>query len=382
METRKFKLNLASLFSHKSVAPGKDENIPPATARRNPPPSRLFTPVPARQPPDPKSILRPQSANSRPARLLQLDSRVEDCQSYEDEVHAIDNQALYGKDCIKERKISNLDDVQLERRPVDEFKKLSSAIQREIKLMQEDYAEDRLLTARNLFNAEEGCVKGREEFSRDEPTFSAAFVEGKVTKETQLLEQIGKMEREMKEKDEEIASLQRQVQARTASIRALEKEMTGKTFDSEAKSTIAQICEILGVKNPQNVIPTVRKLEMTSKTASKSERVLAEISTIVCPDKLETSGEAVLMAVKRWESELVAFRGSKADDSDFAQHFRQVFDVKDSESLREAANRVFLQTHELKTFSKHLKQQLSLSEDCSLSSVLLFIRQMMRRLPA
>ena len=294
-------------------------------------------------------------------------------QSYEaeDRGKVPSNEELYGRESTqRQRNVSNLEDL-AEKRPIlDEFKRQASAIQQEIKLLgsglKTERSEDRLTTARKAYRAQSPAVH----LATPPETHSRS-------RESDLQAKIDQYEQALRTKDDEIAGLQKQVQARTSSLRTLEKELSL----NESKAALRQICEALNVSSPSQVLAAVRRMETVVRNSGRLERLLAEISAVVCPDRLETSPETVLLAVKRWEAEMVSVRSGKAEESEALQHIRQVFDLKAGEDINEAANRIFMQIHELRSFGKHLKGLLDLSEDCSLSSVLLFVKQILRRLP-
>ena len=370
MDLRPFKLNLAALFT-KQAGSHPIDSLPPSTDKRE---KGRYTPVPQRPLGDTKQAARPQSAarNTHPLRLLLLDSRVEDTQPHEEQAKGLSNEELYGRESImKQRNVSNLEQL-VDRKPMlDEFKRQASAIQKEIKLigsaLKTDRSEDRLTTARRGWADQSSA----ESFRPQRDTIDA----NPRSREREFMQKIERYEQELRTKDEEIAGLQKQVQARTASIRTLEKELS----QNESRASLYQIYEALNVTSPTQAISAVRRLETAVRNSVRLEKLLAEISATVCPDKLETSPEAVLLSLKRWEAEIASVRSAKAEDAEALQHIRQVFDFKEGEDVLEAANRVFLQVHELRNFTKHLKQQLGLSEDCSLSSVLLFVKQILRR---
>lgn len=372
MDPRPFKLNLAALFT-KQASSHPIDSLPPSADKRD---KGRYTPVPQRPLVNTKQATRPQSAarNTHPLRLLLLDSRVEDVQPCEgeDQTKGLSNDELYGRESImKQRNVSNLEQL-VDRKPMlDEFKRQAIAIQKEIKqigsALKTERSEDRLTTARRGWADQSPA----ESFRPQRDTIEAY----PRNRERELMEKIQRYEQELRTKDEEIAGLQKQVQARTASIRTLEKELS----QNESRVSLHQIYEALNVASPTQAISAVRRLETAVRNSVRLEKLLAEISATVCPDRLETSPEAVLLSLKRWEAEIASVRSAKAEDAEALQHIRQVFDFKEGEDLLEAANRVFLQVHELRTFTKHLKQQLGLSEDCSLSSVLLFVKQVLRR---
>lgn len=298
---------------------------------------------------------------STPLRLLTIDSRVDDTQSYEDDKpKVLCNEDLYGREKLhtKQRYVSNLEDV-MGKKPIEVFRFQANEIQKELKSLNSglktERSEDRLTTTRVPYTGKEREIQD-------------------------LKAVISRLEGELTGKDEEIAGLQKQVQARTTAIRTLEKELSGNVPESESRVVLGQICEALGVKTHHQVVPAYRRLENSVRNLTRLEKLMAEISAVVCPDRLETSGETVLLGIKRWEAELTSLRSSKLDEGEALQHIRQILCFKEGEDIKEAANRLFLQLHELTTFSVHLKQCLGVSESCSLSAVMLFVKQVMRRL--
>ena len=83
--------------------------------------------------------------------------------------------------------------------------------------------------------------------------------------------------------------------------------------------------------------------------------------------RAQTSDEELLSLLKHRETDY------------FEQHFRQVFELRDSQDAFEAAGQIFLQNHELRAFCRNVKQFLGVSEESSLSSLLLLVKQLKRR---
>lgn len=180
---------------------------------------------------------------------------------------------------------------------------------------------------------------------------------------------------------------------------------------NESAAVLEEICRILAVKHPHHVLRSVSKLEKVVRMVPKLERFIREVCGYLCPTikdedrKREYAADVDFLGkrMRDWSVELTAlrvFRGSvchilaaRAQTSDeellsllkhretdyFEQHFRQVFELKDNQDAFEAAGQIFLHNHELRAFCRNVKQFLGVSEESSLSSLLLLVKQLKRR---
>ena len=180
---------------------------------------------------------------------------------------------------------------------------------------------------------------------------------------------------------------------------------------NEATAVLEEICRILAVKHPHHILRSVSKLDKVVRAVPKLERFIREVCGYLCPTikdeerKREYAADVDFLGkrMRDWSAELAALRGfrgsvchmvaARAQTSDeellsllkhretdyFEQHFRQVFELRDSQDAFEAAGQIFLQNHELRAFCRNVKQFLGVSEESSLSSLLLLVKQLKRR---
>jgi len=180
---------------------------------------------------------------------------------------------------------------------------------------------------------------------------------------------------------------------------------------TEAAAVLEEICHILSIKHTHHILKSVTKLEKVVRAVPKLERFIREICACICPNlkeeglKREYWADVDFLAkrMRDWSGELAslrAFKGSvchflsarpqtsdeellnllgQRETEEFEQHFRQVFELKESQDAFEATSQVFLQNHELRAFCRSIKQFLGVGEDSSLSSLLLLVKQLKRR---
>lgn len=180
---------------------------------------------------------------------------------------------------------------------------------------------------------------------------------------------------------------------------------------TEAAAVLEEICHILAIKHPHHILKSITKLEKVVRAVPKLERFIREICAAICPNLKEEGLKREYLAdvdflskrMRDWSGELAslrAFKGSvchflsarpqtsdeellnllgQRENDEFEQHFRQVFELKESQDAFEAASQVFLQNHELRAFCRSIKQFLGVGEESSLSSLLLLVKQLKRR---
>ena len=180
---------------------------------------------------------------------------------------------------------------------------------------------------------------------------------------------------------------------------------------TDPSAVLEEICRILAIKHPHHVLRSISKLAKIVRAVPKLERFVAEACGVLCPNvrgedkKREYVADVDFLArkLREWAVEVGTLRkfrgevgslvGARAQTSEeellaqlkhletdyFEQHFRQVFELSASQDAFEATSQLFLQTHELKAFCRSVKQFLGVSEESSLSSLLLLVKQLKRR---
>lgn len=213
------------------------------------------------------------------------------------------------------------------------------------------------------------------------------------------------------------AGLRRELEARRSSkepnsesSRARSKSPLHSVPSNEASAVLGEICHILAIKHPHHILRSISKLAKIVRSVPKLERFATEAYGFLCPDargeeRKKGAVDVDLLAgkMKEWAAELASLRafrgnvghlvGARAQASEeelliqlqhpqaasFEHHFRQVFELRASQDAFEASNQLFLQNHELKAFCRSVKQFLGVSEESSLSSLLLLVKQLKRR---
>jgi hypothetical protein len=205
--------------------------------------------------------------------------------------------------------------------------------------------------------------------------------------------------------------LDRAAEVNLESTRPRSKSPLRSISSNEASAVLQEICHILAIKHPHHILKSVTKLEKVVRAVPKLERFIREVCGFIYPSlkddglKREYAADVDFLSkrLREWSAELTslrAFKGSvchylsarpqtsdeellnllgEREIDEFEQHFRQVFELKESQDAFEVASQLFLQNHELRAFSRSVKQFLGVGEESSLSSVLLLIKQLKRR---
>ena len=178
----------------------------------------------------------------------------------------------------------------------------------------------------------------------------------------------------------------------------------------EAAAVLEEICRILAIRHPHHILKSIVKLEKVVRAVPRLEHFIRDVCECVRPAGREEGKkdcladmEFVGKRVREWNMELKALRAFKGslchfvgvkeavsdeellrllehrETDEFEQHFRQVFELEDSQDVFEVAHQVFMQNHELRAFCRSIKQLLGVNEEISLSSLMLLVRQLKRR---
>lgn len=158
-------------------------------------------------------------------------------------------------------------------------------------------------------------------------------------------------------------------------------------FDnSESTAIVDEVCKVLSIKYPNQIVPAVIKLEKVLRAVPSLEKFIKEVFYIVSSNESQQEKitmENVIPTLKRSFKELQELKGKKPVNSkmnfyqEVIEHFKHLFEIEKDEDLIETMDQVFLFVHELRSFLKSVRTTLDLDEEVTVNRILVRIKNIL-----
>ena len=157
--------------------------------------------------------------------------------------------------------------------------------------------------------------------------------------------------------------------------------------NNENQGIVEEICRILAIKQANQIVPAVVKLEKVLRAVPQLEKFIKEVCQIVSFDDKtgKMSMEMVIPSLKQCFKELKEYRSKRnfAEMStkttfhqEMLEHFKHLFEIEKDEDIIETMDQVFLFVHELRSFLKSIRIALKLEESVTVNGILVRLKHM------
>ena len=167
----------------------------------------------------------------------------------------------------------------------------------------------------------------------------------------------------------------------------LKPEKKTESFENsgESQRIIDEVCRILSIKHPNQIVPAVVKLEKVLRAVPQLEKFIKEVYQLVSADERtgKLSMEQVIPTLKQSFKELKELRGRRRTPDisintsfhqEVLEHFKHLFEIEKDEDIIETMDQVFLFVHELRSFLKSIRIALNLDEEVTVNGILVRLK--------
>lgn len=173
------------------------------------------------------------------------------------------------------------------------------------------------------------------------------------------------------------------LESRCADIKNDKKNESLET-SNENQVIVDEICKILSIKHPDQIVPAVIKLEKVLRAVPQLEKFIKDVYQIVSSDEKtgKLTMELVIPTLRQCFKELKELRIKKQASipttfhQEVLEHFKHLFEIEKDEDIIETMDQVFLFVHELRSFLKSIRISLKLEESVTVNGILVRIKHM------
>lgn len=155
--------------------------------------------------------------------------------------------------------------------------------------------------------------------------------------------------------------------------------------EGEYGSIIEEVCKVLNIKQPNQIVPAVIKLEKVLRAVPSLEKFIKDVFYIVSSNdnsEEKLTMENLIPTLKKSFKELNDFKYKRTGKTqnkfgfyqEVIEHFKHLFEIDKDEDLIETMDQVFLFVHELRSFLKSIRITLNLDDGVTVNGILVRIK--------